>query len=134
MKDKGKPKLTKEQRNLIASYKKLTWHTIHDLNSSEILDEQKFIEISEFLKNYRDQLELPLFHTCKDYYDDGLKSMQIGYFIDFFISAIFGASIGLLTSVLSEYPNYLIIALITASVSLFFVLIYSIIKKFKSKI
>jgi len=60
--------------------------------------------------------------------------MQTGYLIDFVISAIFGASLGLIATPLLNYSGYWIIGLISGIISLIFIIGYLIIKKYQSKI
>lgn len=128
------PNITDEQKKLIDSYKKFSSNAIEVLLSSETQNDKDLTDLIEYLEKNRDRIKIPLFLTCKDYYKDGSKTMQIGFFIDFIISAIFGASIGLLTTLLSEMPYYWIYASTSATICLIIVITYSIRKKIKSRV
>ena len=129
------PVFTKEQESLNKSYLQFTRNAISNLYS---LDQNprtdEIIELSNYLKNNRDIIESPLYDTCKDYYNEGCNSTQVEFLVSLILEGIFGASIGLLISMLIFLPFYGIYALIATLVCLGLGIGYSFYKKYHKKI
>ena len=129
------PEFTKEQELLKENYKKFSGNAISNLyNYDQIPTSDEIINLTTFLKENRDMIEEPLYDTCRDYYNVGCKSTQIGFLINFILSGIFGASIGLLFSLFIFIPFYGIYALIAAIICLGFVIAYFFYKKYRSRV
>jgi len=126
--------VTKKPKNLIDSYKRFSSHTLEEQLNSENNTDDNMNKLTQFLKDNRNLLEVPVLATCTDYYELGCKTMQTGYLIDFIISAIFGASIGLIFTPLLNSSEYWIFGIILGVISLSSIIVYLSIKKYQSKI
>jgi len=134
-KKSGEPVFTKEQERLNDNYKQFTKNAIFNLYANNrIPSTNEIIEISNFLKNSRDLIEVPLYDTCKDYYNEGCNSTQVEFLVNLILGGIFGAAIGILSSMFIFIPFYGIYALIAAIICLGIGLGYSIYKKYRRKI
>lgn len=132
--DSDEPEFTKEQELLKENYKKFSGYAISNLyNYDQSPSTDEIINLTIFLKENRDMIEEPLYDTCRDYYNEGCKSTQIGLLINFMLSGIFGAAIGLLFSFFVFIPFYGIYALIAAIICLGLVIAYSFYKKYRSR-
>ena len=129
------PVFTKEQESLNKSYLQFTKNAISNLYSFDRNPStDEFLELSNFLKNNRDIIEIPLYDTCKDYYNKGCNSTQVEFLVSLILEGIFGTSIGLLISMLIFLPFYGIYAVITTLGCLGLGIAYSSYKKYHKKI
>lgn len=124
------PEFTKEQESLKENYKIFSQHALSNLyDDNRIPSTDEIIEMAEFLKNTRDKIEVPLYNTCRDYYDEGCDSTQVEFIVNLILGGIFGAFIGLLFSMFIFIPFYGIYAIIGIIVCLAVGLIYSLYKR-----
>jgi len=129
------PVFTKEQESLNKSYLQFTKNAIFNLYSFDRNpSSDEFKELTNYLKNNRDIIEIPLYDTCKDYYNMGCDSTQVEFLVSLILGGIFGASIGLLIPMLISLPFYGIYALIATLVCLGVGIGYSFYKKYHKKI
>ena len=129
------PVFTKEQESLNKNYLQFTKNAISNLynfDRNPSTDEIK--ELSNFLKNNRDIIEVPLYDTCKYYYNKGCNSTQVEFIVSLILGGIFGASIGLIIPILISLPFYGIYALIATLFCLGLGIGYTYYKKYHKKI
>lgn len=134
-KESKEPEFSKEQESLKENYKIFTKNALINLyDNDRIPSTDEIIDLTKFLKNNRDIIEIPLYDTCRDYYNEGCNSTQVGFLVNLILSGIFGASIGLLFSIFVFIPFYGIYALITAIVCLGLGIAYSFYKKYHKQV
>lgn len=124
------PEFTKEQESLKENYKVFSLHALSNLyDNNRIPSTDEIIEITEFLRNIRDKIEVPLYDTCRDYYDEGCDSTQVEFIVSLILGGIFGAFIGLLFSMFIFIPFYGIYAILGIIICLAVGLGYSFYKR-----
>jgi len=129
------PEFTKEQGSLKENYKQFSKNALSNLyDNDRIPSTNEILDLTNFLRNNRDMIEGPLYDTCRDYYNEGCNSTQVGFLINLIVSGVFGASVGLFFSMFIFIPFYGIYALIAAIVCLGFGIAYSFYKKYHKKI
>ncbi len=134
MENEKTPEVSEKRRNLIYSYKRFSYNALSEQLNSENNTDDDIIKLTQFLRDNKDLIEIPLYTTCREFYDLGCKTMQTSYLIDFVVSAIFGVCLGLIFNPLLNYSEYWIISLIIAMISLIIIVVYLAVKKYKSKI
>ncbi len=124
------PEFTKEQESLKENYKTFSQHALSNLyDDNRIPSTNEIIEMAEFLKNIRDKIEVPLYYTCRDYYDEGCDSTQVEFIVSLILGGVFGASIGLLFSLFILIPFYGIYAILGIMICLGLGIGYSFYKR-----
>lgn len=129
------PEFTKEHESLKENYKVFSQHALSNLyGDNRIPSTDEIIETVEFLKNIRDKIEVPLYYTCRYYYDEGCDSTQVEFIVNLILGGIFGAFIGLLFSMFVLIPFYGIYAIIGIIVCMAVGLVYSLYKRSRRQI
>ena len=129
------PVFTKEQESLKENYKRFAKNAILNLyDFDRNTSTEDVLDLTNFLKDNRDIIEGPLYDTCKDYYNEGCNSTQVGFIVNLILGGIFGASVGLFSSNFIFIPFYGFYALITSIVCLGFGIAYSYYKKYHRQI